>query len=53
MSPEEVRAVIETAIRDGLRFAAIYTRKSTEQTGVSDEEKSVTRQVDHARACVF
>ncbi len=30
--------------------AAIYARKSTEQTGVSDEEKSVTRQIDHAKA---
>ena len=31
-------------------LAAIYARKSTEQNGVSDEEKSVTRQVDHAKA---
>ncbi len=31
-------------------IAAIYARKSTEQTGVSDREKSVTRQVDHATA---
>ena len=31
-------------------IAAIYARKSTEQTGVSDEEKSVTRQVEHAKA---
>lgn len=31
-------------------IAAIYARKSTEQNGVSDEEKSVTRQVDHAKA---
>src|SRR6266480_7789434 len=30
-------------------FAAIYARKSTEQTGVADEQKSVTRQIDHAR----
>ena len=30
--------------------AAIYARKSTDQTGVADEAKSVTRQVDHARA---
>jgi site-specific DNA recombinase len=28
--------------------AAIYARKSTEQTGVSEEEKSVTRQIAHA-----
>ena len=31
-------------------IAAIYARKSTEQNGVADEQKSVARQVDHARA---
>src|ERR1700704_5029856 len=31
-------------------IAAIYARKSTEQTGVADEQKSVTRQIDHAKA---
>src|SRR6187200_1976143 len=31
-------------------IAAIYARKSTEQHGVGDEEKSVTRQIEHARA---
>ena len=31
-------------------IAAIYARKSTEQHGVSDEEKSVTRQVEHGKA---
>ena len=30
-------------------LAAIYARKSTDQSGVSDEQKSVARQVDHAR----
>ena len=30
-------------------IAAIYARKSTEQNGVPDEEKSVTRQVGHAK----
>ena len=30
--------------------AAIYARKSTDQSGVSDEQRSVARQVDHARA---
>ncbi len=30
--------------------AAIYARKSNEQTGVTDDQKSVTRQVEHARA---
>ena len=31
-------------------IAAIYARKSTEQHDRDDEEKSVTRQVDHATA---
>jgi len=31
-------------------IAAIYARKSTGQNGISDEEKSVTRQVEHAKA---
>jgi site-specific DNA recombinase len=31
-------------------IAAVYARKSVEQTGVADEAKSVTRQVEHARA---
>ena len=31
-------------------IAAIYARKSTEQAGVSDDQKSIARQVDHARA---
>src|ERR671922_535629 len=31
-------------------IAAIYARKSTEQSGVADEQKSVTRQIEHARA---
>ena len=30
-------------------IAAIYARKSTEQAGVVDEQKSVARQIDHAR----
>ena len=30
-------------------IAAIYCRKSTEQSGVSDDQKSVARQIDHAR----
>jgi site-specific DNA recombinase len=30
--------------------AAIYARKSTEQNGMADEQKSVTRQIEHARA---
>jgi site-specific DNA recombinase len=31
-------------------IAAIYARKSTEQRGMTDEERSVTRQIDHATA---
>jgi site-specific DNA recombinase len=31
-------------------IAAIYARKSTDQSGVSDEQRSVARQVEHARA---
>src|SRR5882724_7402463 len=34
---------------DGM-IAAIYARKSTEQTGVNEEDRSVTRQIAHARA---
>ena len=30
-------------------FAAIYARKSTDQNGVGDEHKSVTRQVEHGK----
>ncbi len=30
--------------------ATIYARKSTEQNGVADEAKSVTRQIEHAKA---
>ncbi len=30
-------------------IAAIYARKSTDQNGVADAEKSVTRQVDHSK----
>jgi site-specific DNA recombinase len=31
-------------------IAAIYARKSTEQVGVADDQKSIARQVEHARA---
>jgi site-specific DNA recombinase len=31
---------------------AIYARKSTDQSGVSDEQRSVARQIEHARAYV-
>jgi site-specific DNA recombinase len=30
--------------------AAVYCRKSTDQSGVADDQKSVTRQIEHARA---
>jgi len=30
--------------------AAVYARKSTDQSGVTDDQKSVARQVEHARA---
>jgi DNA invertase Pin-like site-specific DNA recombinase len=30
--------------------AAIYARKSTDQSGISDEQRSVARQVEHARS---
>lgn len=30
-------------------IAAIYARKSTDQTGIADEQKSVARQVEHAQ----
>lgn len=31
-------------------IADIYARKSTEQDGVADEARSVTRQIEHAKA---
>src|SRR5262249_52249935 len=31
-------------------IAAIYARKSTDQNGIGDEEKSVTRQIEHPKA---
>ena len=33
----------------GALLAAIYGRKSADQAGVSDEQRSVTRQIEHAR----
>lgn len=36
--------------RTDVIIAAIYARKSTDQSGLADEAKSVARQVDHARA---
>src|SRR5882672_5372329 len=34
---------------DDEMIAAIYARKSTEQAGVAEDNRSVTRQVEHAR----
>ena len=31
-------------------IVAIYARKATEQNGVAEEAKSVTRQIEHAQA---
>ena len=31
-------------------LCAIYARKSTDQTGVAAEQRSVARQIEHARA---
>ena len=31
-------------------ITGVYARKSTEQHGVADDQKSVTRQIEHARA---
>jgi DNA invertase Pin-like site-specific DNA recombinase len=31
-------------------IAAVYARKSTEQSGVPDEQRSVARQIEHATA---
>ena len=33
-----------------MTVAAVYGRKSTDQSGVSDEQRSVARQVESARA---
>ncbi len=41
------RGVLGLAL--GPLLAAIYVRKSTDQVGVSDEQRSVTRQIEHAR----
>lgn len=35
-------------MKEAEMIAAIYARKSTEQVGFNDEEKSVTRQIEHA-----
>src|SRR5215472_11082595 len=48
-----VRAVAcrhRNPMREGHMIAAIYARKSTDQNGVGDEDKSVTRQIEHTKA---
>ena len=35
-----------------MKIAAIYARKSTDQTGIAEDSKSVSRQVENARAFV-
>jgi DNA invertase Pin-like site-specific DNA recombinase len=40
---------MDTLGDEGSMHAAIYARKSTEQTGVADEARSVTRQIEHAK----
>lgn len=50
--PEMQIAVLEqTSETEGFSemIAAIYARKSTEQTGVADEQRSVSRQIENAR----
>ena len=34
-------------------IAAVYARKSNDQNGVAEEQKSVTRQIDGARAFIL
>jgi DNA invertase Pin-like site-specific DNA recombinase len=41
---------MSTTCQEGHIIAAIYARKSQDQAGIADEAKSVTRQVEHARA---
>ena len=50
MSARIGRSTPRSPIAAGPLVAAIYARKSTEQAGVTDEQRSVTRQIDHARA---
>ena len=49
-TPQVVRHTTTDRRRGRLMNAAIYARKSTSQEGVADEQKSVTRQIDLARA---
>src|SRR6266700_6435021 len=50
MSTRTVRWRARLLAAAGPLVVAIYGRKSTEQVGVTDEQRSVTRQIEHARA---
>jgi hypothetical protein len=50
MSARAGRSSSRLSAAAGPLVAAILARKSTEQVGVTDEQRSVTRQVEHARA---
>src|SRR5216683_2524567 len=50
MSARTGRSTPRSPVATGPLVAAIYARKSTEQVGVTDEQRSVTRQIEHARA---
>src|SRR6266849_4454170 len=50
MSARAGRSSSRLSAAAGPLVAAICARKSTEQVGVTDEQRSVTRQVEHARA---
>src|SRR6266851_4530393 len=50
MSARTGRSTPRSPVAAGPLVTAIYARKSTEQVGVTDEQRSVTRQIEHARA---
>jgi site-specific DNA recombinase len=50
MSARTSRSTPHPSAAAGPLVAAMYARKSTEQIGVTDEQRSVTRQIDRARA---
>lgn len=50
MSTRAVRGSARPLAAAGPLVAAVLARKSTEQAGVTDEQRSVTRQIEHARA---
>ncbi|MBZ5560605.1 MAG: hypothetical protein LAO77_25400, partial [Acidobacteriia bacterium] len=46
--PSPTGARLQTSVNMSPMIAAIYARKSTDQSGVAEEQKSITRQVDSA-----